>query len=111
MGLTKTEHYPPHLLQRAEVFKALGHPARLAIVEHLLAQDRCIAGDLVHELPLAQPTVSRHLRILQSVGFIVGDIEGQSVCYWVNPELTGVLRDYLHQLHNKAHSCAQEGCA
>ena len=111
MGLTKTDHYTPQLLQRAEVFKALGHPARLAIVEHLLAQNRCIAGDLVHELPLAQPTVSRHLRILQSVGFIVGDIEGQSVCYWVNPEVTALLRDYLQQLHAKSHSCSQQGCA
>ncbi|MFM8786870.1 MAG: ArsR/SmtB family transcription factor [Bacteroidota bacterium] len=111
MGLTKTEHYSPLLLQRAEIFKALGHPARLAIVEHLLAQDRCIAGDLVHELPLAQPTVSRHLRILQSVGFIVGDIEGQSVCYWVNPELTGMLLDYLHQLNEQIQACSQKGCA
>ena len=111
MGLTKTKDYSPPLLQRAEVFKALGHPARLAIVEHLLAQDRCIAGDLVHELPLAQPTVSRHLRILQSVGFIVGDIEGQSVCYWVNPEVTRMLRDYVFQLHTKADSCSQQGCA
>ena len=111
MGITKTEHYPSTLLQRADVFKALGHPARLAIVEHLLAQYRCIAGDLVHELPLAQPTVSRHLRILQSVGFIVGDIAGQSICYWVNPELTEMLRDYLHQMHQKAEGCSQKGCA
>jgi len=111
MGLTKTAHYSPLLLQRADVFKALGHPARLAIVEHLLAQDRCIAGDLVHELPLAQPTVSRHLRILQSVGFIAGDIEGQSVCYWVNPELTGMLLDYLHHLNEQTQACSQKGCA
>lgn len=111
MGITKTEHYPSTLLQRADVFKALGHPARLAIVEHLLAQDRCIAGDLVHELPLAQPTVSRHLRILQSVGFIVGDIAGQSICYWVNPELTGMLRDYLQQMHEQTQACSEKGCA
>ena len=80
-------------------------------MEHLLAQDRCIAGDLVDELPLAQPTVSRHLRILQSVGFIVGDIAGQSICYWVNPELTGMLRDYLHQMHEQTQACSEKGCA
>ena len=51
MGITKTEHYPSTLLQRADVFKALGHPARLAIVEHLLAQDRC-------GLPILEETLS-----------------------------------------------------
>jgi predicted transcriptional regulator len=111
MGLTKTDHYPAKLLETAAVFKALGHPARLAIVEHLLAQDRCIAGDLVHELPLSQPTVSRHLHELQAAGLIVGDVSGTCICYWVNPDRTAMLSDYLKHLHEVTESCSQRGCA
>ena|GEM_PF-1898394 len=64
--------------------KALGHPARIEILEYLLAHQTCICGDLVDELPLAQATVSQHLKELKAAGLIHGEIEGNSVCYCIN---------------------------
>ena len=60
MGVTKIERYKPQQLELSSMLKALGHPARVAIVEYLLKADDCICGDIVNELPLAQPTVSQH---------------------------------------------------
>lgn len=82
----------------ANIAKALGHPARIAILEFLLRSDRCICGDIVEHLPLAQATVSQHLRALKDAGLIKGTIEGATVCYCVNEEAVGHLRDYLLQL-------------
>ena len=70
MGITKTEPFDSDLVQRANILKALGHPARLAIIQHLLEQETCICGDLVIKLPLAQATISQHLRELKQVGII-----------------------------------------
>jgi predicted transcriptional regulator len=62
--------------QLALLAKALGHPARVRIIRLLLARDACYCGGLVDELPLAQATVSQHLKVLRDAGFIVGEIEG-----------------------------------
>jgi ArsR family transcriptional regulator len=61
--------------------KALGHPARLAILRQLLYEDRCICGRIVEVLPLAQSTVSQHLKVLKDAGLIRGDVEGPKTCY------------------------------
>lgn len=98
MGLTKTEHFTLEQNAIANIAKALGHPARIAILEFLLRSERCICGDIVEHLPLAQATVSQHLRALKEAGLIKGTIEGASVCYCVNEESVGHLRDYLLQL-------------
>jgi len=84
MGLTKTEGFSESQNRRASIFKALGHPARVAIVEVLLKRQACICNDLVEELPLSQPTVSQHLKELKEVGIIKGEIEGTKVCYCIN---------------------------
>ena len=81
MGATKTEHFTDKQNEIATLAKALGHPARIAIMEYLLKVDTCICGDIVNELPLAQPTVSQHLKELKEAGLIKGDIEGAKVCY------------------------------
>lgn len=65
--------------------KALGHPARVKIVRLLLRKDACICGDIVEELPLAQSTVSQHLKVLKDVGLIRGDVDGPRVCYCIEP--------------------------
>ena len=57
MGATKTEHFTDYQNHIATLSKALGHPARVAIIEYLMKVDTCICGDIVNELPLAQPTV------------------------------------------------------
>ncbi len=69
----------------ATLAKALGHPARVQIVRLLVRRDACICGDIVDELPLAQSTVSQHLKVLKEAGLIRGEIDGPRVCYCVEP--------------------------
>lgn len=70
----------------AQMMKALGHPARLQIVRYLIAHPQCFTGDIVEVLPLAQATVSQHLKVLRSAGLICGTIEGPAVSYCVCEE-------------------------
>jgi DNA-binding transcriptional ArsR family regulator len=95
MGATKTDHFSKNQNEIAILAKALGHPARVAIIEFLLKTDACICGDIVNELPLSQPTVSQHLKELKNVGLIKGSIEGNSICYCVDKETIQKLTDYL----------------
>lgn len=84
MGVTKTDIYSTEQNQLADIFKAIGHPARVAILQQLLATDCCICRDFTDEIPLSQPTVSKHLRALKEVDLIAGTIEGTSVSYCIN---------------------------
>lgn len=84
MGATKTEHFTNKQIELAALTKALGHPARIAIVEYLLKQNTCIVNDIVDQLPLAQPTISQHLKELKAVGLIKGSIDGPRVCYCID---------------------------
>lgn len=78
--------------------KALAHPARVRIVRLLLKRGMCQTGLLVDELPLAQSTVSEHLRILREAGLIVGEVDGPRRCYCVEPEALDNLRDLFDGL-------------
>ena len=75
----KKERFDPDKL--ALICKALGHPTRLKIVAYLKEADRCICGEIVDILPLAQSTVSQHLKILKESGLVKGEIEGSRTCY------------------------------
>jgi ArsR family transcriptional regulator len=75
--------------EMALLCKAVGHPARVQILRLLARRDACICGDIVDELPLAQSTVSQHLKVLKEAGLIRGEIDGPRVCYCVEP---GVMR-------------------
>ena len=79
MGASKTEQFTDQQNELAVLAKALGHPARIAIIEYLLKVNTCICGDIVNELPLAQPTVSQHLKELKNAGLIKGNFEGASI--------------------------------
>lgn len=85
MGITKTELYSKKQNALAAMFKALAHPARIAIVQQLLKSNACICGGLVEELGLAQATISQHLKELKNAGLIKGSVEGTSICYCINP--------------------------
>lgn len=87
MGLTKSEIFTEKQNRLAQMMKALGHPARIAIIQHLVKSQACICGDLVEELGLAQATISQHLKELKNVGLIQGTIEGTSVCYCIDPKV------------------------
>lgn len=78
--------------QLARLAKALGHPARVAILRLLLRRDACVCGEIVDELPLAQSTVSQHLKQLKEAGLIRGEIDGPRVCYCVEPTAIAQLR-------------------
>lgn len=98
MGITKTGHFTERQNDLATVLKALAHPARIAIIEYLLSVDTCISKDIVAELPLAQPTVSQHLRELKNAGIIQGSIEGKSVCYCINPNSVKPLSEFIETI-------------
>ena len=68
----------------ANLCKALAHPARIKILKHLLDENRCVCGRIVELLPLAQSTVSQHLKVLKEVGLVQGEVEGPKTCYCVN---------------------------
>lgn len=102
MGATKTEHFTDIQNAIATLAKALGHPARIAIIEYLLKTDSCICGDIVNELPLAQPTVSQHLKELKNAGLIKGTIEGNAICYCIDGKAFGVLNAYFSNIITKA---------
>ncbi len=98
MGATKTEHFTEQQNKIASIAKALGHPARIAIIEYLMKVNECICGDIVNELPLAQPTVSQHLKELKNVGIIKGNIEGNSICYCIDDKAIEVLNTYFSKI-------------
>jgi ArsR family transcriptional regulator, arsenate/arsenite/antimonite-responsive transcriptional repressor len=86
MGLTRTDIFTDEQNALADVAKVLGHPARIAILEHLIQQNSCVCGDLVNEIGLAQATISQHLKELKRVGLIKGTVEGTSMCYCIDVE-------------------------
>jgi DNA-binding transcriptional ArsR family regulator len=84
--------------QLARLAKALGHPARVAIIRLLLRRDACMCGEIVHELPLAQSTVSQHLKQLKEAGLIRGEVDGPRVCYCVDEGAIALLRALIEGL-------------
>lgn len=93
----------------AALAKALGHPARVRILRLLLSRDSCYCGELVDELPLAQATVSQHLKVLRDAGLIQGEIEAPRVCYRASPDGLARLADLLDGLIAEA-SHTDRGC-
>jgi ArsR family transcriptional regulator, arsenate/arsenite/antimonite-responsive transcriptional repressor len=85
MAHVRNEDYNEETVKMARFAKALSHPARLAILELLASQDACYCGDIVGELPIAQATVSQHLKELKASGLIQGDIEPPKVRYCIHP--------------------------
>ena len=84
MGATKSEEFTKAQNELASLAKALGHPARIAILQFLIKTKACVCGDIVDELPLSQSTVSQHLSELKKAGLIKGDIDGPSICYCID---------------------------
>lgn len=82
----------------ALVCKALAHPARVRIVDYLRSTDRCICGQIVEVLPLAQSTVSQHLKILKASGLVQGTVEGPRTCYCLDRQVLREFRAIVGQL-------------
>ena len=109
MGITKSTKFSESQNRRAELYKALGHPARIAIVEFLINKNSCVCGDIVDELPLSQSTMSQHLKELRSAGIIKGEIEGVKTCYCIDDkvwtELDGQTKELMNSFSLKDKCC------
>ena len=101
MGASKTDQFSKRENDMAQLFKALAHPARIAILEYLLSVDTCICGDIVDHLPLAQPTVSQHLKELKQAEIIQGSVEGTAICYCINEKTMQKMQKYFGKIESK----------
>lgn len=84
--------------QLAKLAWAVAHPARVRIVRLLISRQACVCGEIVDNLPLAQSTVSQHLKILKESGLIEGEVDGPKVCYCINPQKLQQLKSLIGKL-------------
>jgi DNA-binding transcriptional ArsR family regulator len=109
MGLVKTEMFTDNQNTIALFAKVFGHPARVAIIQHLFKINTCVCGDLVNEIGLAQPTISQHLKELKALGLIKGKVEGTSVCYCIDPKnwkkMKTLLSTFLNEDDTNLNNC------
>ena len=109
MGATKSLEFSVKENRLAKYAKALGHPARVAILKLLASKKPCICGDIVDELPLSQSTVSQHLKELKDAGLIKGEIEGAKVCYCIDAKEWKTAQGWINQLFD-AYKGGNECC-
>ncbi|MEY3050251.1 MAG: hypothetical protein RLY31_36 [Bacteroidota bacterium] len=110
MGVTRTDLFTAEQNALAAAAKALAHPARVAIIQHLLKADACINGDLVEEMGLAQATISQHLRALKDIGIIRGTIAGVRVNYCIDPRRWAEIQGLFHALFDQHAAALRGGC-
>jgi DNA-binding transcriptional ArsR family regulator len=104
MARNKKSEFDENLLEIVDFAKALSHPARLAILNELAEKNTCICGEIVDIMPLAQSTVSQHLKELQKAGLICGEIDGPKSCYCIN-------KNTLTQMANKISDLLKALCS
>lgn len=99
MAINKKEEFQKNEIELADFAKALSHPARIAILKVLAKKDTCLCGEIVEVLPLAQSTVSQHLKELLNAGLITGTVDGAKSCYCINwtafEKFTGKMNDFF----------------
>ncbi|GAA4320075.1 metalloregulator ArsR/SmtB family transcription factor [Pontixanthobacter gangjinensis] len=110
MGVTRSDLFTQEQNEFATLAKAFAHPARVAILQYLLASNKCINGDLVSELGLAQATISQHLKELKNAGLIQGNIEGVSMSYCINPEKWESVQKLFNGMFDKIQACEPGDC-
>lgn len=109
MGASKSDYFSEEQNELSSLFKALGHPARIAIIQYILETKSCVCGDLVDKFPLTQSTISQHLKELKSANIIQGTIEGNSICYCLNPETLATLSKVIYNFI-EAEKCKGSKC-
>ena len=105
MAISKVEEFTKADTWLADIAKALSHPARIKILKILTEMDICMCGDIVEQVPLAQATVSQHLKELKRVELIQGEIEGPKVCYCVNNKTLQKAKKELDKLFSLVCNC------
>ncbi|MGQ2984164.1 ArsR/SmtB family transcription factor [Flavobacterium sp.] len=110
MGTTKAELFTAEQNEIASMLKALGHPARIAILQYLLKVNQCVCGDIVGELPLAQATISQHLKEMKTVGLIKGSVEGTAICYCIDEAGIEKIQSYFVGIAEKLDTNKNNCC-
>lgn len=110
MGLPRTKEFPNKDLKIADFAKALSHPARIAILQVLAKKKECICGELVEDLPLAQSTVSQHLKALKEIGLIKGTIDGPRSRYCIDWKVFERYQCEMKFWSEKMFSLKQDNC-
>jgi DNA-binding transcriptional ArsR family regulator len=110
MAYPKNELFCSELQVCSGLFKALAHPARLAILKYLAATKTCITGDLADELPLGRTTVNQHLKELKDAGLITGTTEGVKTCYCLNLEKIKELKKMSENFMNEINVSVNYDC-
>jgi ArsR family transcriptional regulator, arsenate/arsenite/antimonite-responsive transcriptional repressor len=111
MATKKKDLFSTEDQQMAAIASALAHPARIAILKFLAQKNDCICGDIVSELPLAQSTVSQHLKELKKVGLIKGEIEGVKTCYCIDwNTIENIIKDFGALFNNLKTSHKNSCC-
>lgn len=109
MVTAKTNLFDKELQKRANLFKALSHPARLQILQFLAQTRKCLTGDISENFPLTRATVNQHMKELKNAGLIYGHMEGAKIVYCLDlekiKELEEVLGDFLEEMHLPADFC------
>ncbi len=111
MPLTKTENFKKTDVRLAEIAKALAHPARVAILRELARRNECVCGQIVDVIPLAQATVSQHLKELKEIGMIKGEVDGPRSCYCIDSGKMAELATQLGEfLQTVTCACQNKQC-
>ncbi len=105
MAISKKNEFTQEDTWLADVAKALSHPARISILKILTEMESCMVGNIVEQLPLAQATVSQHLKELKRVGLIKGEIDGPKVCYCINNQTLQKAKRELDKLFSQVCNC------
>jgi len=108
--MEKPEDFSTEDINLAKYAKALAHPARVAILNLLIQKQACICGDIVEELPLAQSTVSQHLKVLKEAGLIKGEIEGSTVCYCIDEQEWTIAKNLFTERFSSFQALAGNCC-
>lgn len=110
MGVTKTDLFTEEQNTLAQLGKVFSHPARVAILQHLIQANACINSDLVQELGLAQATISQHLKELKAIGIIKGTVEGVSVNYCIDETKWKEFKTTFEQFFDQHACCSGNSC-
>ncbi|MER3464329.1 MAG: ArsR family transcriptional regulator [Chitinophagaceae bacterium] len=110
MAFHKKEEFGKKEQELADFAKALAHPARIAILKVLAQKNECICGEIVEVLPLAQSTVSQHLKELKNIGLINGTLDGPRSCYCINWKAFERFNNYMNSLFNTLKIKKEKAC-
>ncbi len=110
MGATKANYFSEKQNAIAGIMKAMGHPARIAIIEYLLKVNKCMCGNIVEVLPLSQATISQHLKELKTAGIIKGTIEGNAICYCIDEKAITAIQKYFSVIEKKIEKQKADCC-